>query len=441
MSENIIYDAVLGLAVGDALGVPVEFMRRDDLSRNPVLNMREHGTHNQPRGTWSDDTSMTLCLADSLSFGLDYTDIMDKFQQWVLEGQYTPHGEVFDIGNATRQALLRYTQGTPSLLCGGTEEYDCGNGSLMRILPAAFYLYYKYGKNIANKESMDIIHNVSSLTHRHPRCHIACGIYTHVAVRMLSGDARLDAVRGGIDHAVAYYFQYPEYRNELHHFSRLQDRCFKDLNSDSIRSSGYVIDTLEAALWCLVTTQSYEECVIKAVNLGEDTDTVAAVAGGLAGLYYRQIPETWINALVKKEIIRDICDQLLTKLKSVHDRIYAFLPYLENVTKDSVCTWKSNKGSLAYPDYDKRFLNFIEYVGESDLIDYEYNLTLEKYEVVNRDNMKSKVLDPDLDLTLAKAMLTSLIRQERFSDGSWAAAADDQLFYHLIVQIKRLMKE
>ena len=109
--SNFILDGIMGLAVADALGVPVEFESRNQLVKNPVVGMREYGTHNQPAGTWSDDTSMTLCLVASLCNGLDYNDIMNNFLKWYDEGEITPYGEVFDIGNTTREALLRYKKG------------------------------------------------------------------------------------------------------------------------------------------------------------------------------------------------------------------------------------------------------------------------------------------------------------------------------------------
>ena len=159
---------------------------------------------------------------------------------------------------------------------------------------------------------MDIVHQASSLTHSHPRCHIACGIYTHAAVRLITGDSLSDAIRQGTAQAVAYYARSAAYQAELSCFSRLMDDGFAGLTEDDIKSSGYVVDTLEAAFWCLLTTASYGECMLKAVNLGEDTDTVAAVAGGLAGLYYREngIAREWLDALQNRAMIDGVCERL-----------------------------------------------------------------------------------------------------------------------------------
>ncbi len=321
--RDSIRSGILGLAVADALGVPLEFRSRRELAADPVTGMRGYGTYNQPAGTWSDDTSMTLCVADSLAGGLDYTDMMERFRRWANEGEYTPFGQAFDIGGATSRAVGRYCGGMEPLCCGGCGERDCGNGSLMRALPVAFYLYAQYGADISSDVCMEVVHQTSSLTHNHPRCHIACGIYTLTAVRLLAGDSLSEAVGQGTAQATAYYANSAAYKKELGCFARLTDGTLATLAEDDIRSSGYVVDTLEAAFWCLLTTASYSECVLKAVNLGEDTDTVAAVAGGLAGLAYGEsgIPRDWLGALKGRPVIDAVCARLRDGLKHMQENM------------------------------------------------------------------------------------------------------------------------
>ena len=305
--------AMIGLSVGDALGVPVEFKSRDSLARNPVTGMRGYGTHKQPPGTWSDDTSMALCLLDSLANGLDHTDIMKKFLSWYKDDEYTPHGIRFDMGGGTRRALNRFARGTEPLQCGGITENDNGNGSLMRILPLAFYLRSRYGNNYTDNDgSYEIIHNVSSLTHAHKRSLIACGIYLTIAERILDGDDLNTGIRSGINKAKSYYEKREEFAEDLDHYRRLFLDKFADFNQDQIPSSGYVVDTLEASVWCLLNTGSYKECVLKGVNLGRDTDTTGAVAGGIAGIYYGYdaIPKEWIDETARTDYIKDLCDKL-----------------------------------------------------------------------------------------------------------------------------------
>ena len=315
--SSFILDAVMGLAVADALGVPVEFEDRSCLVENPVIGMRSYGTYNQPAGTWSDDTSMTLCLVDSLIKGLNYNDIMNNFIKWLDNGEYTQYGESFDIGITTQESLSRYKQGISPLECGGKGEHDNGNGSLMRILPILFYLQSIYGADFHKTESaFDIIHNISSLTHSHKRSQMACGIFISVSSMLLSEVDLETAINSGISKAMEYYRNQDDFQSELIYFTRLEDINFKNLSVDEIKSSGYVVDTLEAAIWCLLNTNDYKSSVLKAVNLGDDTDTVAAVVGGLAGVSYgyERIPSEWKQAIVSAEYIEDLCKELYIEL-------------------------------------------------------------------------------------------------------------------------------
>lgn len=319
MPKNIL-NGIMGLCVADALGVPVEFLDRETLRKNPVIDMRSFGTHNQPAGTWSDDTSMTLCLLDSLSKGLDYEEMMKNFLNWLDKSAYTPHGETFDVGISTRKAIRRFSNGTHALECGGKTEYDNGNGSLMRILPILYYLHNNYGAEFhKHDEAFNVIHDVSALTHAHNRSQIACGIYISIAAKIMERHDLKNAVGLGLEGALKFYRKNTEFAAELHFYKRLENENFEKLHVDQIRSSGYVVDTLEAAIWCLLNTKSYKDCVLTAVNLGEDTDTVAAVAGGLAGLHYgfESIPKEWLDVIVKRENIESLCKKLHVFLEGV----------------------------------------------------------------------------------------------------------------------------
>ena len=301
---------ILGFVVADALGVPVEFEDRETLRADPVIDMRGYGSYDVPAGSWSDDSSMTLCALESLTNGLDYEDMMGRFLRWADEAYMTPHGEVFDMGRTTREALMRYAVGNPALECGATSEYENGNGSLMRILPLALYLYQlRCTTAICWREMIPLVHNVSKLTHAHPISLISCGIYCCIAEQILSGRDLADAIGEGIDHMKEIYAVMPEYAPWLSKFKRVDKDVLLSLGEEDIQSSGYVLHTLEAALWCLLTTDSYRDCVLKAVNLGSDTDTVAAVAGGLAGIYYgvEAVPEEWLETIPRLEQIRSMC--------------------------------------------------------------------------------------------------------------------------------------
>ncbi|MHB8523257.1 MAG: ADP-ribosylglycohydrolase family protein [Limisphaerales bacterium] len=187
MSKLTFKDRVLGglwgAVVGDALGVPVEFRSRADVQRNPVTDLRGHGTYNQPKGTWSDDSSLMLCTVDSLlRHEFDPADLGQRFVQWSQGKLWTPWGNVFDIGSVTSQALERIQQQVPAEQAGGTDESSNGNGSLMRILPIAL----RFGREPAER-LLEFAQRASAVTHRHPRAQMACGFYCLVAAGLLRG--------------------------------------------------------------------------------------------------------------------------------------------------------------------------------------------------------------------------------------------------------------
>lgn len=311
--ENKIIDTFLGFAVGDALGVPVEFLSRETISQNPVTTMRGYGTHQQPTGTWSDDSSMAFCLAESLCNGYNVMDIANKFVQWYSEGYWTPHGKIFDIGIATLQSLKKVKTGTSPLISGGITEKENGNGSLMRILPLMFYL-----KDKPIKQRYEIVSEVSAITHAHIRSIFSCFIYTEFALELLKGAEKNEAYRITQQRIKDFLQEYSFLASdELVVFRRILETSMQNYTENEIHSSGYVIHTLEASLWCFFTTDTYADAVLKAVNLGSDTDTTGCVTGGLAGLYYgeNQIPEEWKKTLVKSEEIIDLAVRFGNSLK------------------------------------------------------------------------------------------------------------------------------
>ena len=315
MHEKI-FGGLVGHAVGDALGVSAEFHSRNELRENPVIDMLPIMSFHsvpivfQPAGTWSDDTSMTLALADSLiEMGkYDAEDTMRRYSAWYNKGDYTPFGEMWDCGNTSSAAIEKYDKGVPVDKCGGDSEHDNGNGSIMRILPLAFYLHSIYDDYSKHDNAFCLTHLVSSLTHAHIRSQIACGIYLMIAGVLFSQRDIFAAVSQGIQNATTYYEKNQEYTIELINFTRLFMTDFAELAEGDIKSGGYVVETLEAAIWCLLNTSNYADCVLRAVNLGDDADTTAAVVGGLAGIHYgfAAIPEKWISSLQKKEYVLDL---------------------------------------------------------------------------------------------------------------------------------------
>jgi len=297
MERNYLKDIIYGVCVGDALGVTVEFESRGNLKINPVKNMREGGIHEQPRGTWSDDSSLTLCLAESIIEGYDLQNLAKKFIAWKQEGYWTARGEVFDIGNTTRKSIDNLKSGIEPSQAGGKHEIDNGNGSLMRILPLVILI-----KDMNIEDRFNLVKEVSSITHAHNRSVIACFYYLEFALEIINGKDKFEIYENLKNTIPNFCSSNKECQEELIYLSRLLKGNIYELKEEDIKSGGYVIHTLEATFWCLLTTSNYEDAVIKAVNLGEDTDTTGAVTGGLASLLYgfESIPKRWLNWLPKR---------------------------------------------------------------------------------------------------------------------------------------------
>ena len=260
--------AMYGLAIGDAVGLPYQFFKRGTFV---CADMDGHGTYDMPAGTWSDDTSMAVATAHSLALNngkVDVEDIRDRFMMWLYEENYIID-VCYDVGGTTMRAL---TRGVP-----GKSERDNGNGSLMRILPLAF----------TDCDDTDIW-KVSGITHGHWIACMGCVIYIDVARRLLKGEKLDDIVRT---------LDYGEPFDRLTKLAKMPEY--------EVRSTGYVVDTLEAALWSLLQTGNYRDVILMAVNLGDDTDSVAAVAGGLAGIMY-ELDDDWYGRLRGKSVIEQI---------------------------------------------------------------------------------------------------------------------------------------
>lgn len=304
---NKIRSMILGHAIGDALGVPVEFSRRENLELHPVKGMRRYGTHNQPAGTWSDDTSTVLAtMVSIISRGeIDLHDIMNNFLNWALKAEFTATGTVFDIGNTTYEAIQNYARGVALLNCGLKDDRSNGNGSLMRIAPLPLYLYSRFGDGY----SLTDVYKVSSLTHGHRRTLLACGIYTMIAVYILSGYELHKAIESAVELGKRFYERDSLFQEEMKPYRFWNVPYFQSIPKDFINSGGYVVDTLEAVIWCLLNTNNYKDCLLTAVNLGRDTDTIGAIVGGLAGLYYEEssIPKSWLNVLKRRRYIEEMC--------------------------------------------------------------------------------------------------------------------------------------
>jgi ADP-ribosylglycohydrolase len=301
----------LGVAIGDALGVPVEFTNRIEIKKNPVADMIGYGTYNLPPGTFSDDSSLTFCLAEALTHDFDLNTIAANFIKWRDENYWTATGYVFDIGITTSSAISKLKQGVKPELAGGTDARENGNGSLMRIAPLVFYLLDK-----PVEERFEITRKVSSITHGHIRSIIACFYYLEFAKQIIEGKNKYEIYKDLQQSVTEYLHSISVEPSEIIHFDRLLKQDISSVVPEEIKSGGYVIETIEAAIWCLMTTNHYKDAVLKAVNLGHDTDTTAAVTGGLAGLLYGvdDIPIQYRKAIARYDDIIDLAERMDMKL-------------------------------------------------------------------------------------------------------------------------------
>ena len=315
--SNIWLDGIMGVVTGDALGNPVQFMSREELkARGLVCGMEAGGVYHTPIGTWTDDSSMTLATLDSIKEvdAILPEDIMLKFVRWLYHGDFTPFGEAFDQGITCSGAIESFNRNMKWKTCGKTGEKANGNGALMRILPVCLFLIEKEdekGDSFSLHDAVESTHQITSLTHNHLRAKMASGLYYFMAREIVRGSGSLiERLQKGLDRGFAYYGEDILNLTQLSYLGRLRNLAeLAAFGEDEIRSSGYVIDTIEAAVWSLITTDSLKECLLKAVNLGKDADTVGAVAGGLAGLFYGYdaIPEDWLEVLQKREWIEELC--------------------------------------------------------------------------------------------------------------------------------------
>lgn len=306
-ARDLYRDILFGVAVGDALGVPVEFKGRQVIAQKPITDMEGFGTYGLPAGTFSDDSSLTFCLAEALTQEFSLQAIATNFIAWLKHNYWTATGSVFDVGIATRQAIRRLENGCSPALAGGTAVSENGNGSLMRILPLLVYIN---DKDPADR--YELIKQVSSITHGHIRSVVACFYYLEFARQLLAGKDKFQIYKDLQIDVPAYLHSFSVAKNEIKLFDRLLKRNIYELPDNRILSDGYVLHTLEASIWCLLTTDNYRSATLKAVNLGDDTDTTGAVTGGLAGLLYGfdTIPEGWLKQLARKADIDDLANRL-----------------------------------------------------------------------------------------------------------------------------------
>jgi ADP-ribosyl-[dinitrogen reductase] hydrolase len=286
-----------GLAIGDAMGVPAEFLSRAHLKANPVQSFQSKYFDDENRGIWSDDSSLTFCLAETIIEGYSVELLAEKIKAWYLTGYWAPRDTPFEIGIATHNAIERLEKGISAAESGENGEYSNGNGSLMRVAPLAFYLL-----DTSIEERFQVVKAASSITHAHIRSTVACFFYVEFLQNLIKTKDKVEAFET-TQNTVRDYINSTSCNNEEKAlFLRLFYDKIQDLDEEEIFSTAYVIHTLEASIWSFLNTDSHESAILKAINLGHDSDTTGSVTGALAGAYYGY---SSINSQFKRSIIRN----------------------------------------------------------------------------------------------------------------------------------------
>jgi ADP-ribosyl-[dinitrogen reductase] hydrolase len=287
---------LLGLAIGDAVGTMLEFRPRGSFS--PISDMMGGGPFGLAAGEWTDDTSMALCLATSLveTGTFDPEDQMRRYCRWAEDGYLSSNGRCFDIGNTVAMALRRYrTTGDP--FAGISDPRSAGNGSIMRLAPIPMFYY------LDQHSAVKYAAESSRTTHGAAECLDGCRLLAGIVVRALAGRTKEDVL-----------FEECGKFNGSAKIVAIAGGEYRDKSASQIRGSGYVAESLEAALWCFLHTDSFEAAILLAANLGDDADTTAAVCGQIAGAYYGAfaIPDHWLKRLVMRDEITALADQLFS---------------------------------------------------------------------------------------------------------------------------------
>lgn len=291
----------MGLAVGDALGAAVEF--RPPGTFEPVEGMRSGGPHGLDAGYWTDDTSMALCLAESLIERRDFdpVDQLERYVRWYRDGHLSSTGHCFDIGFTTASALQSFEQ-TGEPYCGSTDPQTAGNGSIMRLAPVPLFFAG------SPREAMERSGESSRTTHGATEAIDGCRYLGALVVGAANGEGKEELLSERYCPSEGYW----EERPLAPKVDEVARGSFKEKEPPEIRGSGYVVESLEAALWAFHNSGSFQEGALLAVNLGDDADTTGAVYGQLAGAYYGEagLPEPWLSTLAHRELVESYAERL-----------------------------------------------------------------------------------------------------------------------------------
>lgn len=443
---SLIHGAVWGIAVGEALGLPVCKLSADERKGTTVTDLMDFDPAEQmERGSWSSATSLSMATGDALCRGGDLVEMMECYRHFFKNWEYSTIGLYYHGNPTTQAAVLRSFQLKMPLGCGIPEAVD--SGALQRVLPVVFFLNVRFGLSwIKKPEAFSVIHDACGLTHPNPLCKMACGIYLAVTNRVLSGLEVNIAVDEGLKAAAVYYKNQEEFREYLPRFDHLFNGDIRKVDLLSQLSLGDdAADTLTTVLWILYHTTTYQEAVLAAVNLPNTAitpDVLGALVGGPAGIHYsmESIPENWRSGVVAPERIDGICDQFF--IYTLRKRIAQVLPslsFFRHLPHESFSSLHQRgfPGQRDERDEMAPMSQFAEQFYELGLVRFDYMDILRSHRIALwSDEMVESVSTGDAELTLA--LLTAYIRIERFRAGTWAEAISRGVFYRGILHLAKL---
>lgn len=298
-------EGILGGAIADALGIVTKGQDREYLLNNPVLKMLPTVKKGIPKGAWGDSTSLMLATTYSISRkGLNYDYIAENCVSWFTGNKFCSAGESFGIGNTTLKALIKFTEREKESYECGLDSFDNnGNSALKMMLPLAYY----FTANKETKEQVyDAIKKVCSITHKHPISICACYIYVHFVMYILNGNNKHQALKK------LKNLDYSMFSNEvLGYFSRILVGNIIELEIEEINSSSFIVDTLESILWCFMQSDNFKDCIIATTNIGNDTSSIGALTGSIAGIYYgtNNIPTNWMESVRRKDYLISLSEE------------------------------------------------------------------------------------------------------------------------------------
>lgn len=417
---------LLGLAVGDALGTTLEF--KPPATFRPIDDMVGGGPFDLRAGEWTDDTSMALCLADSLieSRGFDLADQLRRYVRWYREGYMSSTGEFFDIGGATREALERFER-TGEPYSGSRDPNRAGNGSIMRLAPVPLFYARVPANPFGGSDELEAIERSgksSRTTHGAENCVDACRYLAALLVGAVNGAHKEELLSDLYSPGGSEYWKKRPLAREV---EQVAAGSFKRKEPPEIRGSGYVVRSLEAALWAFHNSDSFEEGALLAVNLGDDADTTGAVYGQLAGAYYGEkgIPKSWRHKLAHRLLIEYFAERLFRLGKTVDwDRLLTYLPIFERPGFEFAREVTSSGYTITSPDGSTEPIPYYEWSPEVEEFHkalYEVGVILVFDWSAWQKEAERLFNDPEAlaqadEVTLRK-LLTLHSRKERFVEG------------------------